>query len=69
MPMRMHRTEVEEAKDQSGITDLQVELVPFDNLPKHIGRKVGAVWRARGAAAGVQPASLLGGARLRSASD
>ena len=35
------RTEVEEAKDQSGISaDLQVDLVPFDKLVKHIGRKV-----------------------------
>jgi hypothetical protein len=35
------RTEVEEAKDQSGIsTDLAVDLVPFDKLTKHIGRKV-----------------------------
>lgn len=36
------RTEVEEAKDQSGInTDLPVDLVPFDKLVKQIGRKVG----------------------------
>jgi hypothetical protein len=34
---------VDEAQDQSGITDLQVELVPFDKLPKHIGRKVRGV--------------------------
>jgi hypothetical protein len=35
------RTEVEEAKDQSGISaDLVVDLVPFDKLTKHIGRKV-----------------------------
>jgi transposase len=40
-PTPTARTEVEEAKDQSGISaDLQVDLVPFDKLVKHIGRKV-----------------------------
>jgi len=35
------RTEVEEAADQSGINaDLVLDLVPFDKLMKHVGRKV-----------------------------
>lgn len=34
------RTEVEEAADQSGINaDLVLDLVPFDKLMKHVGRK------------------------------